>query len=247
MIESLSFAEYSLALLILVAAYTFRGVTGFGSGLISIPLLALFLPLTFVVPFISILDISASLIHTVHTRKHIAWKVILRALPFTVVGVTFGIYIIHSINTLILVKALGAFIILFAIYSLISPTLKKNNSPAWPVFAGFFGSLIGTLFGTGGPFYVFYFHLQQLDKTVFRATCAAVFLIDGLIRATGFTLSGFYTSTVLINIAYALPIMFFAMYVGEQVHTNISQRSFQRAVGIFLIVSGIALIFKNQI
>lgn len=245
MIESLSYAQYSLALLIIIIAYTFRGVTGFGSGLISIPLLALFLPLTFIVPFISILDISASLIHTIHTRKHVSWKVILRALPFAVLGVTFGLFIIKSINTVILVKALGAFIILFAIYSLVSPTLKKNDSSIWPVFAGFFGSLIGTLFGTGGPFYVFYFHLQQLDKTVFRATCAAVFLIDGLIRATGFSLSGFYTSEVLLNIVYTIPIMFFSMYVGEHLHTNISQRTFQLAIGIFLIFSGIALLFKG--
>lgn len=245
MIETITYTHYSLALFIIIVAYTFRGVTGFGSGLISIPLLALFLPLTFVVPFISILDISASILHVIHTRKHIAWKVILRAIPFAVFGVTFGLFILKTINTLILVKALGVFIILFAIYSLISPALKKNNSFVWPVFAGFFGSLIGTLFGTGGPFYVFYFHLQQLDKTIFRATCAAVFLIDGLIRATGFTLSGFYTSTVLLNIAYALPIMFFAMYIGEHLHTNISQRSFQRAIGIFLIMSGFALIFKS--
>jgi len=244
MIDSLTYTQYSLALIILVVAYTFRGVTGFGSGLISIPLLALFLPLTFVVPFISILDISASVIHSIHTRKHIAWNVILRAIPFAVFGVVFALFIIKSVNTLILVKALGIFIILFAIYSLISPTLKKNDSFVWPVFAGFFGSLVGTLFGTGGPFYVFYFHLQKLDKTIFRATCAAVFLIDGLIRATGFTLSGFYTSTVLINIGLALPIMFLAMYIGEHLHTNISQRSFQKAIGIFLIFSGIALLLK---
>jgi len=244
MIETISYTHYSLALFIIIIAYTFRGVTGFGSGLISIPLLALFLPLTFVVPFINIMDISASILHVIHTRKHVAWKVIFRAIPFAVLGVTFGLFIIKSINTLILVKGLGVFIILFAIYSLISPTLKKNNSFVWPVFAGFFGSLIGTLFGTGGPFYVFYFHLQQLDKTVFRATCAAVFLIDGLIRATGFSLSGFYTSEVLLNIAYALPIMFFAMYIGEHLHTNISQRTFQKAIGIFLIFSGFALVLK---
>ena len=200
--------------------------------------------LTFVVPFISVLDISASLVHVTHTRQHIAWKVILRAIPFAVLGVTFALFIIKSINTLILVKALGVFIILFAIYSLIAPTLKKNDSLVWPVFAGFFGSLIGTLFGTGGPFYVFYFQLQQLDKTVFRATCAAVFLVDGLIRAVGFTLSGFYTSTVLLSIAYALPIMIFAMYVGNHLHTNISQRTFQKAIGVFLIFSGFALLFK---
>ncbi|MDH5394186.1 MAG: sulfite exporter TauE/SafE family protein [Gammaproteobacteria bacterium] len=245
MIESISSLHYIFSALIIVTAYVFRGVTGFGSGLIAIPLLALFLPLTFVVPFISIMDISASVLHTLHTRRHVAWKTIFRALPFAVIGVSVALFVIKSINTVILVKALGVFIIVFAIYSLISPELKKSNSRIWPVFAGFFGSFIGTLFGTGGPFYVFYFHLQKMDKTVFRATCASTFLLDGLIRATGFSLSGFYTTAVLLNILYAMPVMMLAMYIGEHLHTNISQRAFQRAIGVFLVVSGMALLFKS--
>ena len=245
MIETISSTDYILALSILIVAYTFRGVTGFGSGLISAPLLVLILPLTFVIPFISILDITASLIHVIHTRQHISWKTILKAIPFAFIGVPIGLYVLSSIDTLILVKALAIFILIFAIYSLISPKLKKSDLFIWPVFAGFFGSLIGTMFGTGGPFYVFYFHLQKLDKTVFRATCAAVFLLDGLIRATGFTLSGFYTPTVLLNIAYALPVMFLAMYIGEHIHSNVSQQTFQRITGIFLIFSGFALLLKN--
>lgn len=245
MIDSLSYTQYSLALSILIVAYTFRGVTGFGSGLISTPLLALFLPLTFVIPFISILDITASLTHVIHTRQHISWKTIAKAIPFAFIGVPLGLFVLKSIDTLILVKALGIFIILFAIYSLIAPKLKKSDLLIWPAFGGFFGSLIGTMFGTGGPFYVFYFHLQHLDKTVFRATCAATFLVDGLIRATGFTLSGYYTTTVLTNIAFALPIMFLAMYIGEHLHTNITQRTFQKAIGIFLIFSGFALLLKS--
>ena len=80
---------------------------------------------------------------------------------------------------------------------------------------------------------------------MFRATCAAVFLLDGLIRATGFTLSGFYTTAVLLNILFALPVMFFAMYIGNHIHTNISQMTFQRAIGAFLIISGVTLILKN--
>ena len=244
MIDSLSYTQYSLALLILIVAYTFRGVTGFGSGLIATPLLALTFPLTFVIPFISILDMTASLTHVLHTRQHISWTVILRAIPFAFIGVPVGLFFLRTVDTLLLVKFLGLFIILFAIYSLVSPKLKKSHSLIWPAFGGFFGSLIGAMFGTGGPFYVFYFQLQQLDKSVFRATCAAVFLIDGLIRAVGFTLSGFYTSQVLLSILYALPVMFLAMYIGNHLHTNISQRTFQKAIGIFLIFSGLALILK---
>ena len=244
MIETLSYTQYSLALFILIAAYTFRGVTGFGSGLIATPLLALFLPLTFAIPFISLLDMTASMTHISHTRQHIAWKVILRAIPFAFIGVPIGLFALQTVDTKTLIKSLGIFIILFAIYSLVSPKLKKSDSIIWPAFGGFFGSLVGAMFGAGGPFYVFYFQLQQLDKFAFRATCAAVFLLDGLIRAAGFAYSGFYSSTVLLSIAYSLPIMFISMYIGNHIHTNISQRTFQKSIGVFLIFSGFALLLK---
>ena len=42
--------------------------------------------------------------------------------------------------------------------------------------------LVGTLFGTGGPFYVIYLNLRGLDRSVFRATFAMNFLIDGGVR-----------------------------------------------------------------
>jgi len=244
MIEALSYTQYGLILLILITAYTFRGVTGFGSGLIATPLLVLFLPLTFAIPFISLLDMSASLTHISHTRQYISWKVIFKAIPHAVIGVPVGLFALQTVDSQKLVTSLGVFIVLFAIYSLIAPRLKKSDSMIWPAFGGFFGSLIGAMFGTGGPFYVFYFQLQQLDKSAFRATCAAVFLIDGLIRAIGFTYSGFYTATVLWSILYALPIMFLSMYLGNQIHTNITQRTFQKSIGVFLIFSGFALIVK---
>lgn len=230
--------------MILVIAYTFRGVTGFGSALISIPLLAFFVPLTIAVPFINVLDTSASLIHTIHTRKAINWPVILRTLPYTLLGVSLALFLLQVINPELLVRALGAFIILFAIYSLLAPSMKQSQSRLWPAFGGFFGGYIGTWFGTGGPFYVIYFRIQQLDKSAFRASCAAVFLIDGLIRITGYTLSGFYTSELLLLCLASIPVMLVALYIGEHIHTSVSQQGFQRVIGVFLIFSGAALLLK---
>ena len=47
---------YLAAFFILLCAYFIRGITGFGSGLIAIPLLAHFLPLSFVVPMVLVLS-----------------------------------------------------------------------------------------------------------------------------------------------------------------------------------------------
>ena len=66
---------------ILLAAYFIRGITGFGSGLISVPLLALFLPLTFVVPVILLLDFTASLVIGGFSRQHVRWRELLILIP----------------------------------------------------------------------------------------------------------------------------------------------------------------------
>ena len=59
MVPDLSMSEpYLAAFFILLCAYFIRGITGFGSGLIAIPLLAHFLPLSFVVPMVLVTDSS---------------------------------------------------------------------------------------------------------------------------------------------------------------------------------------------
>jgi uncharacterized membrane protein YfcA len=244
MFESLAPNQYGLVVLILVTAYTFRGVTGFGSGLIAIPFLVLILPISIVIPMMVLLDFVASVSHSIKHREVAQWKTIYPLLPFTVIGVLIALFIFKTVDTNLLVKSLGVFILLFALYSLISPKPHKQGSKLWVVPAGMFGGLVGTLFGTGGPFYVIYLQLRQLDKTAFRATVASIFMIDGGIRVGGFALSGFFIHETLLLAALSLPIMGLAMYLGGHIHTSISQTTFHRSIGILLLGSGIALLLK---
>jgi len=63
-----------LVLCILMSAYFIRGITGFGSALISVPLLALSQPLTFAVPLVLALDFTASLVLGGTNRKKAVWS-----------------------------------------------------------------------------------------------------------------------------------------------------------------------------
>lgn len=229
---------------ILLAAYTIRGITGFGSGLIAIPLLALFMPLTFVVPYISFVDVTASLVHGWRHRRHTDWREVLTVLPFTLLGVAVALYLLKNLDTSTLAKALGGFVLLFALYTFISPTLSRQCSARWSSLAGSAGGIVGTLFGTSGPLYVIYYQLRGLPKSVFRSTIATIFLIEGIIRLSGYAVAGLYSRESLLWIALALPLMAIGLYIGGHIHTTISQRQFQRAIGLLLVISGIALLAK---
>lgn len=229
---------------ILGLAFFVRGIAGFGSGLIAIPLLALLLPLPVVVPIMALLDYSAAGLHGVRHRERIRWRDLVPLLPFTLAGSLAALYLLHSLDREMLNTALGVFVLAYAVYTLSGLAPHREHSRAWALPLGGIGGLVSTLFGTGGPFYVIYLHLRALDKQAFRATVAAVFLIDGGIRIAGYTLTGLIDLDVLILAASALPVMLLAMYLGGHVHTNISQRNFARLISLLLIGSGIALLIR---
>jgi uncharacterized membrane protein YfcA len=241
---SSSLPQFFLATAVLLSAYTFRGIAGFGSGLIAIPLLTLSIPLTVVVPWINVLDVSASLVHGWRHRQHTQWRELVPLLPFTALGVMIALYLLKSLHPALLVHSLGVFILCFAVYNLIEPEFRQHCSRAWASIAGALGGMIGTLFGTGGPLYVIYFQLRGLSKSVFRSTIATLFLIDGGLRFSGYVISGFYNRQMLWWILASFPVMALGLYIGGRIHTNISQRAFQRAIAVLLVISGIALLAK---
>lgn len=244
MLESLTLIQVAAACAILATAYVVRGITGFGSGLIAIPLLALMLPLTVVVPVVGLLDYSASLSHGLRHRQSIQWREILPLLPFTLTGVVTALYLFKTVDAELLAKVLGGFVLTYAVYSLTGPDPQGGASRGWAAPAGSLGGMVGTLFGTGGPFYVIYLHLRGLGKASFRATAATIFLIDGASRIGGYFVSGFYSIDILLLVGAALPIMATALYAGGHIHTTIGQETFRRAIGLLLIGAGTALLLR---
>lgn len=243
---SLDFGQTQLiaAAMVLAVAYFVRGVAGFGSGLIAVPTLALMLPLQTVVPLVVLLDYVASASQGATNRQDIRWREILPLIPFSLIGVLVALFVLKRSDAELLIHGLGAFVIVFALYTLSGYAPKREHSRGWAVVAGTSGGMIGTLFGTGGPFYVTYFKARGLDKAAFRATFATIFLLDGAGRLFGYVGTGLFTLDFLTLAAAALPIMAVFLYLGGHVHTKLSQQAFQRAISALLIVSGVMLLLK---
>ncbi len=242
MLEILTVPQILFALAAIILAYIVRGITGFGSALIAVPLLAFILPLTVIVPLIVLLDFIASSTHGLRHWRSVRWTLILPLLPFTLAGVAGALSLLKSVDVSLLRQALAGFIISYACYSLFAPALRGGHSRYWAIPAGAFGGLIGTLFGTGGPFYVIYLQLRGTDKAAFRATIASIFLIDGGLRLSGFISAGFYPRDTLMLVFTSLPVMLGALYIGGHIHTNLRADTFRRSISLLLIGSGLGLL-----
>jgi uncharacterized membrane protein YfcA len=241
---NLSVFQIGFAVIIIFIAHILKGLSGFGSGLIAIPLLALFLPITFIVPVLGLLSYSGTVLQSFSLRKQVVWKVILPLIPFTMIGIAAAVWVLSTVDAYVLVFCLGLFVFLYAIYSLL-PIQDIQTSRYWiVVVSGGFGGLVSALFGTGGPFYVIYLKTRGLNKSQFRATIASIFLIDGGARIVGYASSGLYTPQVLSLVAMLFPVLFIGMYVGHHLHIKIDQKQFNLVISVTLLLSGTLLMYK---
>lgn len=231
---------------VLLVAYFIRGISGFGSGLVAVPLLALKLPLTFVVPLILLTDFSASLVLGGLNFKQVEWREVRRLLPAGLIGVAAGTVLLVSLPKTPMLIGLGSFVILFALRNLL--LLGREPKPvshwwSWP--AGLLGGSVGAMFGTGGPPYVIYLSHRLADKGRLRATFSGLFFIEGLSRIVSFTITGLMLDLKLLW-AYlgGMPIILAALWLGSHVHTRLSNGQMMKLISLILIGSGISLYLK---
>lgn len=232
------------ASLVIFTAYIIKGLSGFGSGLIAVPLLAFIFPLMVVVPVLGLLSYGGTIIQSITLRKQAQWKLIFPLIPFSLVGIVLALWLLVNLDQSLLSLLLGIFVIIYSLYSL-KPVKSVNSSKFGTVIAGGFGGLIGALFGTGGPFYVMYLKLRRLDKGQFRATIASIFLLDGAIRISAYGSSGLYTQQVMMLTLIFIPVLLMALYAGNHIHVKINEHQFNRVVSLILFFSGIMLVIKS--
>ncbi|MDH3342820.1 MAG: sulfite exporter TauE/SafE family protein, partial [Gammaproteobacteria bacterium] len=112
--------QITLSIIIIFAAYIVKGVSGFGSGLIAIPFLALLFPLKFIVPVFALLSYSGTVMQSLQLRKQVIWGDLLPLIPFTLTGIGIAVWLLVNVQANLLVLALGFFVLAYSVYSLLA-------------------------------------------------------------------------------------------------------------------------------
>ncbi len=247
--EQLSAWQLLFCALVVTLAFAVRGGAGFGGGAIAVPMLALVFPVQVTVPVVTVLNMLSSVGHGVVDWRSIAWREIRRIVPGSLVGVFLGLWLLTLFDPKPLAKALGVFVVLYALYMMAfagrTPEIPQRwmlpVAAATSIAAGVIGSLFG---GAAGPLYVIYLNSARLAKDAFRVTITTVMLFQGTTRIAGYAMLGFYDRNTLLLLASALPMVIVGSWLGARVVRRFDPVLFSRAVGAVLLLSGAALIFK---
>jgi uncharacterized membrane protein YfcA len=234
-----------LVMCILMSAYFIRGITGFGSALISVPLLALSQPLQFAIPLVLALDFTASLVLGSTNRKKANWSEIKILLPAGMIGACIGAFALLRLPTQPVLVALGAFTMFFGFRNIFGLQPAGRLSRTWAIPAGLAGGGAGALFGAGSPPYIIYLTRRLVDKGEVRATFSWLIAIDGGFRLGLFLMAGLLLEPKL-QLAYTVGLapMALGLYMGNKVHTDLTSEGMLRVVGTLLVLSGMMLFLK---
>lgn len=234
-----------LAPLAVLAAYVIFGISGFGSTLIAIPLLAHLFALKFAVPVVVILDAVASFTQGFRLREGVNKPEVVPLLPFLVAGMLIGVSILVSVPGKFLLPMLGTFVAAFGIYYTVrrESVFRFGRWMAAPF--GLLGGTTSSVFGVGGPFYVMYLAGRGSTPEQIRATMPLIFMFTTVGRIALFSIAGLMTRDVLITAALLVPVMFIGLWCGNRLHLNISRDHAVRVIGVLLTVSGISLVLRS--
>lgn len=227
-----------LAMAILFVSTFIRSALGFGDALIAMPLLAMALGIQTATPLVAFVAATIALTILLRNWRSVdirsAWRLIL----LSIVGIPFGLVLLKVAPEYVVKAILGVMLILYGLYSMITPGLPVIQSEKPAYIFGFIAGVLGGAYNTNGPPIVMYGLLRRWPPENFRATLQCYFLFTGLSILAGHGLAGLWTPLVLQLYLYSIPLIMLGIFAGGRINNHISKEFFSRIVYAFLIVIG---------
>ena len=233
--------------LVVLLGYCVFGLTGFGSALVIIPLLSWQWPLSAIVPIVLLLDIPASIAHTVLNLEHVRWSVVPKVMPFAIVGAWLASMSHAWGDSAWALSVLGLYICWVAARGLRGQNQRFEPSSPWVnSMAGTLMGLIETLFGTACPVVMAWLTRQESKIEDVRATAPLLILITVCIALFSNGLSGRSDmDQVLAQTLWLAPMAVLGGWLGHRFNARIQPVTARNTVHAVLLLSGISLLLRS--
>ena len=239
-------ASLLLCLVALLAGFI-QGLSGFGSVLVALPILVLFLDFNLAVPLVSIWGMTINTMLLLQLRQHLRLTHILPLTLAAVPGIPLGVYVLKHADTRLLEMLLGGLLLVFASYFVWSGGKTRNLPGFWIYLAGFASGCLGGSLAMSGPPVIVYTALQPWHKDEMKSTLTGFFFLSGLIIIGAQALSGLMTAAVFKGSLVSIPFIMLGVYAGTFWYRRLATDRYRQVVvglitllGLLTVVKGLA-------
>jgi len=232
-----------ICLIVFLAGFT-QGLSGFGSILLSLPLLAIFLDIKTVIPLVALIALCITIILFIQLWEHLDWKKIYPLFLGSLPGIPLGVFFLKKLDKDLIQWILGIILIAYSLYSLFFRSSDKQMRKGWGYLFGFFSGCLGGALSAAGPPVIVYMSLQTWSKDTIKVTLQGFFLVSGAIVIFFQALSGLTTTVVLRYFLISLPLMFLGTYTGSFFYGKIREEHYKKVILILLAFLGGFMIYR---
>ena len=228
---------------ITLVAFVVRGVSGFGSAMVGIGGLSLWLPPLQVVPAFLALELLTTAHLLPSVWRQVDWTSLRWVIGGCVLATPLGLTLLAGLDAGLMRLVIAGCLLAIAVVMLsgLAQRWAPQRTPG-PLGAVAVGAVSGALNGavgiSGPPAIVFYFATTAAATS--RATLIAYFLFTDLWALALAGASGLLTSAALPLIAVALPFSLAGIWLGQRIYLRLSEAQMRRLVWSLLAVLGAA-------
>lgn len=233
-------------LIVVFMATLIRSTFGFGEGLIAVPILALFMPVTIATPLVALLSVTVAGIVVAQDWRKIHLRSAGWLIAATVFGIPLGLMLLTSGHPIAIKVVLALTIIGFALFSLLSHhrLVLSRDRGVLPSLCGFTAGILGGAYGMNGPPLAVYGAMRRWSAQHFRATLQAYFLPASLLSVAGYLFMGLLVPAVTRYYLLSLPVTIPAIILGRFANQRMQTQAFVRYVYLGLVVVGLLLLLQ---
>ena len=221
------------------------GITGFGAGLVTIPLATHLVTLQFALALFAVTDLACALrvgMENPRRARRAEWA---RLVPMILVGTALGVTLLVNLPRATGMALLGAFVLSYATYALLPHTAARVISARWAWLAGLAGGITSTLFGAGGPPYAIYLSQRGLAKEEFRATMGFATITSISLRVLAFVFTGLLLDLrIWLAAIFTVAAALLGIQAARHIFMRISRATLMRAIALMLALTGLSLILR---
>lgn len=224
------------AMLAVFVAGVLRGFSGFGVGMVLVPILSLLYSPMVAVVTVVLLEIIPSIQLVPGSIAHCDWRSVM---PMAISGI-----IMVPIGSLLLVNAdantmricIAVLVILCVALLASGWRYQAGSSLKAPTLTGMASGLISGAASLGGlPVILFYLSGGHTSRAA-RASIVVFLFITAMISLLTYLLHGIISVDIVLRTAYLIPIFILAIWLGGQLFGKVSEGLF-RAVTLTLLGS----------
>lgn len=232
--------EWTYPLGVALLGYTVLGLTGFGSALVIVPLLAWHWPLPEVVALTLLMDVPASVFHSGLNWRRVQWSELLRLLPGLVLGTVIGLWLAPRLPDRWPLLILGVYVASVGLNAL-RPAAARSApaAPAWAYAVGAAVGVVEMLFGTAGPVVVAWLSRRVPDVQRLRASTPMIITVAASTVLTGMALEGRLSEPVLwTRWSVLIVAALLGVALGHRLASRLPVARLRQIICSLLVVSG---------